>query len=322
MHPGNPEDNNIKATTLPKFLGWVVALILVVVGTSTSGMMHYHHTDGLGSIRVMDDYQGFGYAAYTYNYDAYGNRTCSSCPQYNPFGYTGQYTDDESGMLYLRARYYDPTTQQFISRDSASASGGSEQPYTYAGGNPVNFVDPTGNWPSGPEEQIPSEGGVRAQSNGTWVQQSMPGLGDMFRGVGQGVNGSLEGGLLANEGRVGTFKYLDKKVGSINDDLTPHHIPSDDYMAKTTPLYSSEEGIAMMMEMPVPGTGGRHRRTFSYGRSPDLSINHRTALARDVMDARSVYMQDGTYTPEIRQGLQEVIRQNKGAMPLYFGRAR
>jgi RHS repeat-associated protein len=51
----------------------------------------------------------------TYDYGAYGNRLASSTgTTYNPFGYTGQYTDSESGLLYLRARYYDPVTQQLI----------------------------------------------------------------------------------------------------------------------------------------------------------------------------------------------------------------
>ncbi len=208
MHTDNLEDNNIKATTLPKNFGRVVALILVVVGTSTSGMMHYHHTEALGSIRVMDDYQGFGYAAYTYTYDAYGTRSCSvfACPPYNPFGYTGQYTDDESGMLYLRARYYDPTTQQFISRDPASAGGGSGQPYTYAGGNPVNFADPTGNWPDGPGEAIPLEpgGGPRSPLEGR-----LP-----TTGAGAAIEGGAEGGSpLARDAAGGPVPIRGRLVG-------------------------------------------------------------------------------------------------------------
>lgn len=42
----------------------------------------------------------------------------------------------------MRARYYDPATQQFISRDPLVGVSG--QPYVYAGSNPVNAVDPGG----------------------------------------------------------------------------------------------------------------------------------------------------------------------------------
>ena len=81
----------------------------------------------------------------TYSYDAYGRRECTPCTSgYNPFGYAGQYTDEESGLVYMRARYYDPSTQQFISRDPSVGVSG--QPYVYAGGNPVNATDPTGHF--------------------------------------------------------------------------------------------------------------------------------------------------------------------------------
>ena len=43
---------------------------------------------------------------------------------------------------YLRARYYDPSTGQFVSRDPLVAK--TRQPYAYAGDNPLNAVDPTG----------------------------------------------------------------------------------------------------------------------------------------------------------------------------------
>src|SRR6478735_9062189 len=48
----------------------------------------------------------------------------------------------------MRARYYDATTEQSISRDPLE--GATNQPYTYAGGNPVNFIDPTGMAPEKP----------------------------------------------------------------------------------------------------------------------------------------------------------------------------
>ena len=64
----------------------------------------------------------------TYEYDAYGQRTSTT---YNPFGYTGEYTDQESGLIYLRARYYDPSTQQFLTVDPLLAS--TEEAYAYVG---------------------------------------------------------------------------------------------------------------------------------------------------------------------------------------------
>jgi len=101
---------------------------------------YYYHQDQLGSIRALTN--GSGSVANTYSYDAYGNTTSSTGTVYNPFGYAGEYTDSESGFVYLRARYYDPATQQFLSVDPWVRKTG--QAYGYSGADPVNFVDPLG----------------------------------------------------------------------------------------------------------------------------------------------------------------------------------
>ena len=53
-----------------------------------------------------------------------------------------RYMDPETGLIYLRARYYDPTTGQFLSRDPAVAS--TREAYGYTGGDPLNGSDPSG----------------------------------------------------------------------------------------------------------------------------------------------------------------------------------
>jgi RHS repeat-associated protein len=87
-------------------------------------------TDGAGTVQA------------TYAYDAYGNLTASAGSVVNPFLYAGQYRDAESGLYYLRARYYDPTTAQFLSRDPLASMTG--EPYGYVNDNPLNGSDPSG----------------------------------------------------------------------------------------------------------------------------------------------------------------------------------
>lgn len=58
----------------------------------------------------------------------------------NPFQYSGQYRDPESGLDYLRARYYSPQIQRFIQRDSYSLL----NRYAYVKGNPITNTDPSG----------------------------------------------------------------------------------------------------------------------------------------------------------------------------------
>ena len=59
----------------------------------------------------------------------------------NPFRFAGEYNDDETGLIYLRNRYYDSNTGRFISEDPAMDG---NNWYIYCNNNPINFVDPWG----------------------------------------------------------------------------------------------------------------------------------------------------------------------------------
>ncbi len=85
---------------------------------------------------------GAGNVAATVSYDACGNLTSATGTVTTPFGYAGQYTDAESGLQYLRNRYYDPSTEQFLTVDPLQAL--TQQPYGYASDSPVNWDDPEG----------------------------------------------------------------------------------------------------------------------------------------------------------------------------------
>jgi RHS repeat-associated protein len=68
-------------------------------------------------------------------------------PTDSTFTFQGEQTDPESGLTYLRARSYDPTTGRFTSRDPLSGSvenPGTQNGYNYANNDPVNLSDPSG----------------------------------------------------------------------------------------------------------------------------------------------------------------------------------
>jgi len=77
-----------------------------------------------------------------FTYSAYGQPADSTGTQTTPLGFAGEYTNEQSGLIYLRARVYDPVTGQFLTRDPLEAL--TRQPYSYAYANPLSFVDPTG----------------------------------------------------------------------------------------------------------------------------------------------------------------------------------
>jgi hypothetical protein len=75
--------------------------------------------------------------------------------------------------------------------------------------------------------------------------------------------------------------------------------------------YRRNLGIAMMMEHPVPGAGGRHRKTLSYGQSPNLNLLPRQILAREIEDLRVLYQSEGIYTDGIKRSLRSLLELNK-----------
>jgi len=103
----------------------------------------YYHQDQLGSTRALTNSSGTAVASY--NFDSYGNLTTTPPGVTNPFQFAGQYLDNESNLLYLRARYYDAGVGQFISRDPLA--GLTRQPYVYVANNPLNLTDPSGRCP-------------------------------------------------------------------------------------------------------------------------------------------------------------------------------
>lgn len=137
--------------------------------------------------------------------------------------------------------------------------------------------------------------------------------------VGGSTKSDVGAPLLPNEGKVGSYKELTKKYRVTGDNLTPHHIPSAGYM-KSKGVKNSE-GISIMVEQPTPGKAGRHRRTDTYGKKTDFSKAPRDELAKDILDLRKIYKEDGVYTPEIRKGLIEVIDQNKNKFPEIFNKS-
>ncbi len=116
-------------------------------GVDSLGNTLTQHTDGLGSVRAETDTSGN--VVQTYGTDEFGivDAALTSGTQPTPFQYTGEPRDSETGLVYLRARSYDPAVGRFMQADPLRKSGpgiGGWNRYSYAGNNPVTSVDPSG----------------------------------------------------------------------------------------------------------------------------------------------------------------------------------
>jgi len=107
------------------------------------GAVDYLHTDLTGSVRATTDEAG--QVTSEADYDVYGLAVAVAgqvrSGEVTRFGYAGEYADP-TGYVYLRARYYDPATAQFLTRDPLVGVTGN--PYGYTDGNPLQFADPLG----------------------------------------------------------------------------------------------------------------------------------------------------------------------------------
>src|SRR5204863_8905708 len=122
--------------------------------TFTPGaVFYYYHSDHLGSANITTDRSGV--VIQQYEYKAYGVErnavnNALGYPQYNlTYRYTGQALDDDTGLYFYNARYYDPELGRFVQPDTIVPSPGDPQSlnrYTYCLNNPLNYVDPSGNF--------------------------------------------------------------------------------------------------------------------------------------------------------------------------------
>ncbi|WP_228052109.1 RHS repeat-associated core domain-containing protein [Tychonema sp. LEGE 07199] len=118
-----------------------------LVGKLQGGQSSFYHVDGLGSTRVLTN--GLGAVTDSYSYDAYGNSIVSTGGSNNADLFAGEQRDGETGLDYLRARYYDPFLGRFVSADAYEGTLNdpmSLHDYQYAHANPVVNTDPSGYW--------------------------------------------------------------------------------------------------------------------------------------------------------------------------------
>ncbi|MGV7114740.1 RHS repeat-associated core domain-containing protein [Paenibacillus kyungheensis] len=126
----------------------------------TANKDYYYLSNGHGDIVQMVDTTGA--IVNSYGYDEWGNLTKNQETVANNFKYAGEAYDSETGLYYLKARYYDPSQGRFLKEDSYE--GQITNPltlnsYTYVENNPVNYVDPTGYSSMQPRSKKSTAGG-------------------------------------------------------------------------------------------------------------------------------------------------------------------
>lgn len=125
----------------------------------------YYYTNPQGTVLATAD--AAGNLLTTTDYRPYGAQVMGA-PSAGP-GYTGHVGDPDSGLVYMQARYYEPTTGRFLSTDPVNPEAGSIYTfsrYAYTQNNPINRTDPDGRCA---EDACIIEGGVAVSAGVIYV---------------------------------------------------------------------------------------------------------------------------------------------------------
>lgn len=139
--------------------------------TAENQTLYYQFNGHADVVGLIDDE---GVLVASYYYDAFGVPTQTSGDVENPFRYGGYVYDEETGLYYIKSRFYDASIARFIQEDIYSGKYSdplSLNLYTYVLNNPLRYLDPTG--------MIPDEIKIGNTSIG------------YLKGMGSGIYGSI-----------------------------------------------------------------------------------------------------------------------------------
>ena len=170
---------------------------------------------------VIAIYDQSGSKVVAYKYDAWGNCTSTTTENTvlanNPFRYRSYYYDVETGFYYVSSRYYDPKIGRWINADGYVSTGQGvlgNNMFAYCGNNPVNRVDPTGQfwkelWDAFTQTIQQASGYFAVAAGVSQVDTPVPGPADVVSGV------LLIGGALVCAG-IATYTVITAPAPSIS----------------------------------------------------------------------------------------------------------
>lgn len=111
-------------------------------GTATENEAFWFHPDHLGSSNYITNF--VGEVSQHMEYFAFGETFIEEHKDSHnsPYKFNGKELDEESGLYYYGARYYNPRTSIWLSVDPLAEK--TMEPYAYANNNPIRFIDPDG----------------------------------------------------------------------------------------------------------------------------------------------------------------------------------
>jgi RHS repeat-associated protein len=196
-----------------------------------SGVRYRVGTDQVGTPRVVVNADGDVVKRIVR--DTYGRLISDSAPAFElVVGFGGGIEDQDTGLVRMGARDYDPRTGRFTAEDPMSLSGSPGNLYLYAMGNPANQRDPSGTLNAGLNVMAGSYGG------GVSVQAGWDGIGwctEKGYGWGASAGGDVMGGPSDSKTAVseqGASAVMGVTLASPTDPCPPKGIKGSPASAK------------------------------------------------------------------------------------------
>ena len=106
--------------------------------------LYFYHPDHFGSSNFLTDESGNPYQFFMYL--PFGETMIEqrASGAFTPYKYNAKEMDEETGLYYYGARYYDARLSRFLSVDRYASKYPGQSPYNYVANNPIRFIDPTG----------------------------------------------------------------------------------------------------------------------------------------------------------------------------------
>ncbi|EEF63316.1 RHS repeat-associated core domain-containing protein [Pedosphaera parvula] len=211
--------------------------------------------DGNGNTRYLTDTSAA--ISDTYVYDAYGVLVANSGTSTNFYRYSGEQFDPNLGLYYLRARYMNPDTGRFWTRDSFE--GNPEDPkslhrYTYGEGDPIDNRDPSGHDIGGVLTAINISGMLAAMSSPVTTRASA---------------------IVGGSGSVGTSRPLTQGEITLAQSMFGGKIDYTKvniYHKKQNPLHPKETLITPDGNIYSNPKGNTYSTDYSAAALPNLSL--------------------------------------------------
>lgn len=268
-------------------------LAAIIEGNGSATSTYYVHPDHLGSTHVLTNASSTIVSGT--DFYPYGEKRIDSSPNLTDRQFIGERFDDESELSYLNARYYDGGRGQFLSQDPMFWSGSQKlvdpqslNSYSYAGNNPITYLDPKGEDRVNVQRLLQAGGGAGFLNHNFTAFYDVQGLPSLVTiSGGQSSSGNLTYGIaFGSPGSAPTVYGGANDVASYDFALAstlfaPPINPSDkiqnyDYFPTQDPEMERKTAMGMMVGAILAGQSGT--KYSPIGKNSN-TLNYNTNLA-------------------------------------------